>query len=63
MHAHCALWGVVNGWGLNYNYSTVLLLAGKCVLLHSFLPVLLGKLGVKIVWGYTKVNACVLLGV
>ena len=37
-------------------------MAGKSVVVHSFLPVLLGKLGVKIVWGYTKVNARVLLG-
>ena len=30
--------------------------------LSSFLPVLLGKVGAKIVWGYTKVNASVSRG-
>ena len=36
--------------------------AEKSAGVHSFFPVLLRKLGVKIVWGYTKVNARVLLG-
>ena len=36
-----------DGWGL----KLIILLV-----LHSFLPVLLGKLGVIMVWGYTKVT-------
>ena len=47
---------------LGLNYTIQRFIPVLTVGVHSFLPVLLGKLGVKIVWGYTKVNVHVLLG-
>ena len=62
MHAHCALWGVINAWGLNYNYSTSVI-AGRKVCTPTLFPASATRKIRGIVWGYTKVNVRVLLGV
>ena len=51
------------GWGLNDTVACIVppLTGQKSVGVHSFLPVLLGKERVKIVSGYTEVNARVIL--